>query len=150
MDLQQALYDRAKELGVTFLLNERVENVNLTELSLITKSAHEYSANLVIGTDGLWSRARECYLGTADYPKPTGDLAYRIVLSLDQIEDPVLRNWISNPEIHFWVGPRAHAVGYSLRGGNMYNIVLLVPNNLPPGVTKQSGNIKEMKELFEG
>jgi salicylate hydroxylase len=32
----------------------------------------------------------------------------------------------------------------------MYNIVLLVPDNLPPGVSKQSGSVEEMKELFVG
>lgn len=32
----------------------------------------------------------------------------------------------------------------------MYNLVLLVPDDLPPGVTKQPGNVEEMKLLFEG
>jgi salicylate hydroxylase len=89
-------------------------------------------------------------LGIADQPKPTGDLAYRIVLSLDQIEEPALRDWINHAEVHFWIGPGAHAVGYSLKAGKMYNLVLLVPDDLPPGVAKQPGNVAEMKQLFEG
>lgn len=150
VDLQQALYDRARELNVNLHLNERVDNVDPTGPSLTTKSGNQYSADLVVGADGLWSRTRECFLGTADQPKPTGDLAYRIVLSLDQIEDPTLQDWISKPEVHFWIGPGSHAVGYSLKGGDMYNIVLLVPDDLPSGVAKQPGNVEEMKELFEG
>lgn len=150
VDLQRALYDRAKDLNVDLHLNERVENVDPIGPSLTTKSGNKYSADLVIGADGLWSRTRECFLGTADQPKPTGDLAYRIVLSIDQIEDPALQSWISNPEVHFWIGPGCHAVGYSLKGGKMYNLVLLVPDDLPPGVAKQPGNVEEMKELFEG
>jgi salicylate hydroxylase len=150
VDLQRALYDRAQELGVRFHLDERVENVDPAGPSVTTKLGHKYHADLVVGADGLWSRTRECFLGTADEPKPTGDLAYRIVLSLDQIEDPVLRLWINKPEVHFWVGPGSHAVGYSLKGGHMYNLVLLVPDDLPPGVAKQSGNIEEMKKLFKG
>lgn len=51
--------------------------------------------------------------------------------------------------MHFWIGPGAHAVGYSLRGGNMYNIVLLVPDDLPVGVTRQPGSVEEMKALFK-
>jgi salicylate hydroxylase len=150
VDLQQALYERAQQLGVKFHLNERVQNVDPSVPSLTTISDHEYRADLIVGADGLWSRTRECFLGTADPPKPTGDLAYRIVLSLDQIKEPALRDWVSHPEVHFWIGPRSHAVGYSLRAGKMYNLVLLVPDDLPPGITKQPGNIEEMKLLFEG
>jgi salicylate hydroxylase len=150
VDLQQALYDQAQKLGVKFHLNQRVENVDPSGPSLTTISGHRYRTDLVVGADGLWSRTRECFLGIADQPKPTGDLAYRIVLSLDQIEEPALRDWINHAEVHFWIGPGAHAVGYSLKAGKMYNLVLLVPDDLPPGVAKQPGNVAEMKQLFEG
>ncbi|KAM0097604.1 hypothetical protein ACP6JE_007869 [Aspergillus fumigatus] len=149
-DLQQGLYQRAQQLGVKFHLNARVQSVDPAVPSLTTLSGHQYHADLIVGADGLWSRTRECFLGTADPPKPTGDLAYRIVLSLDQIKQSPLRDWVSHPEVHFWIGPRSHAVGYSLKAGKMYNLVLLVPDDLPPGVTKQPGNVEEMKLLFEG
>jgi salicylate hydroxylase len=41
-------------------------------------------------------------------------------------------------------------VAYSIRGGNMYNVVLLVPDDLEDGVAKMQGNVDEMKKLFEG
>ncbi|KAJ5792767.1 uncharacterized protein N7503_008745 [Penicillium pulvis] len=150
VDLQQALYERARQLGVEFQLNERVQNVDSSMPSVTTISGHEYHADLIVGADGLRSRTRECFLGTADSPKPTGDLAYRIVLCLDQIKEPALQDWVSHPEVHFWIGPRSHAVGYSLKAGKMYNLVLLVPDDLPPGISKQPGNVEEMKLLFEG
>ncbi|KAJ5107063.1 hypothetical protein N7456_003738 [Penicillium angulare] len=150
VDLQQALYERAKQLGVTFHLGERVQNVDSSVPSLTTTSGHEYHADLIVGADGLWSRTRECFLETADPPKPTGDLAYRIVLSLDQIKEPALQDRVRHPEVHFWIGPGCHAVGYSLKAGKMYNLVLLVPDDLPAGISKQPGNVEEMKLLFEG
>ncbi|KAJ5674336.1 uncharacterized protein N7477_004270 [Penicillium maclennaniae] len=150
VDLQQALYERAQQLGVKVHLNERVQHADLSVPSLTTTSGHEYHGDLIVGADGLWSRTRECFLGTADPPKPTGDLAYRIVLSLVQIKEPALQEWVSHPEVHFWIGPKSHAVGYSLRAGRMYNLVLLVPDDLPPNITKQPGNVEEMKLLFEG
>ncbi|KAK9447912.1 3-hydroxybenzoate 6-hydroxylase [Limtongia smithiae] len=148
VDLQKALYSRAVELGVKFHMNERVSSVDFSGPVVTTISGVQYSADLIVGADGLWSRTRECFLGAADSPKPTGDLAYRIVLTLDQVKDPALRRWISEPEVHFWIGASAHAVGYSLRSGEMYNIVLLVPDDLPAGVSKQAGNVDEMKQLF--
>ncbi|KAJ5279456.1 hypothetical protein N7478_004828 [Penicillium angulare] len=150
VDLQQALYERAKQLGVIFHLDERVQNVDSSVPSLTTSSGLEYHADLIVGADGLWSRTRECFLEAADPPRPTGDLAYRIVLSLDQIKEPALQDWVRHPELHFWIGPGCHAVGYSLKAGKMYNLVLLVPDDLPAGIKKQPGNVEEMRLLFEG
>ncbi|KAH3358019.1 hypothetical protein ACP6JD_002735 [Aspergillus fumigatus] len=150
VDLQQALFTRAKELGVTFHLNERVDSIDFATTTVQTLAGNRYTGDLIIAADGLWSRCRECFLGKKDAPLPTGDLAYRIVLTADQISDPELRAWVENPECHFWIGPGAHAVAYSLRNGRMFNIVLLVPDNLPPRVSRQSGSVEEMRKLFEG
>lgn len=150
VDLQQALFARAKQLGVKFHMNERVERIDFDTTTVYVVSGNTYSSDLIIAADGLWSRCRECFLGRKDEPLPTGDLAYRIVLSAEQIEDPELKRLVENPEVHFWVGPGAHAVAYSLRGGRMFNVVLLVPDNLPPGVSREAGSIEEMRGLFGG
>jgi salicylate hydroxylase len=81
---------------------------------------------------------------------PTGDLAYRIVLRLEDLKDDrELYEWVSKPSCNFWIGPDAHAVAYSVRGGTMLNIVLLVPDNLPAGVARQSGSVEEMRAIFK-
>ncbi|KAF7719711.1 Aromatic-ring hydroxylase-like protein [Penicillium ucsense] len=150
VDLQQALFERAQELGVTFHLGERIALVDFETTTVYSETGHQFTGDLIVAADGLWSRCREALVGHKDEPLPTGDLAYRIVLSADQIQDPELKALVENPEVHFWIGPGAHAVGYSVRGGKMYNIVLLVPDNLPPGVSRQAGSVDEMKELFVG
>ncbi|KAJ5925644.1 hypothetical protein N7454_008283 [Penicillium verhagenii] len=150
VDLQQALFARAKDLGVTFHLGERIERIDFDTTTVHSVAGKVFSGDLIIAADGLWSKCREAFVGKKDEPLPTGDLAYRIVLTADQITDPDLKSLVQNPECHFWIGPGAHAVGYSLRGGQMYNIVLLVPDNLPPGVSKQAGSVDEMRELFVG
>ena len=150
VDLQRALFERATALGVKFHMNERVQSIDFAGPTITTVSGHTYHGDLLVAADGLWSRSRECFLGVKDEPTPTGDLAYRIVLSLDQIQDEDLRSWVENPECHFWIGPNAHVVAYSLKGGKQLNIVLLVPDNLPPGVARQSGSVEEMRALFEG
>ncbi|KPI39218.1 3-hydroxybenzoate 6-hydroxylase [Cyphellophora attinorum] len=150
VDLQLALYDRARELGVHFNLGERVSTIDFDIPELVTMSGRSARGDLIIAADGLWSRSRALFTGTDEAPRPTGDLAYRVMLDLDQVNDPELRQWIQNPTVHFWIGPGAHAVGYSLRGGNMYNIVLLVPDDLPAGVSRQPGSVEEMRALFTG
>ncbi|KAK7202442.1 hypothetical protein BZA70DRAFT_285789 [Myxozyma melibiosi] len=150
VDLQRALYQRAIELGVTFHLGERVLSLETSKPRPVvcTQSGHQFSGDLVVAADGLWSKCREEFLHAKTSPLPTGDLAYRIVLTLDDIKSEKLREWVKNPEVHIWIGPGAHAVGYSLRAGQMYNIVLLVPDTLPQGVAKDEGNIEEMQALF--
>jgi salicylate hydroxylase len=150
VDLQQALFARAQDLGVTFHMSQKVDRVDFDATTVHTLAGKKYTGDLIIAADGLWSRCREAFVGKKDEPIPTGDLAYRIVLSTDQISDPDLRALVENPEVHFWAGPGAHAVAYSLRGGKMFNIVLLVPDNLPAGVSRQAGSVEEMRELFVG
>lgn len=149
-DLQKVLYDRAIELGVKVLLGCRISAVNQdSELQIVSDTREIYTCDLLVGADGLWSQCRQSLMGKTDEPLPTGDLAYRIVLTLDQITDPELREWISKPAVHFWIGPYSHVVGYSMRGGTMYNIVLLCPDNLPKGTSRQHGSVEEMRRLFK-
>ncbi|OAP58120.1 salicylate hydroxylase [Fonsecaea erecta] len=152
VDLQRILYHKAVSLGVDVQLDCRVSRVERTTTGpkLIFTSGREIQSDLVVGADGLWSKCRESMLNTADQPLPTGDLAYRIVLHLDKITDPELREWIANPQVHFWIGPYSHAVAYSIRCGTMYNIVLLCPDDLPQGLSRTTGSVDEMRALFAG
>ncbi|KAF2421252.1 FAD binding domain protein [Tothia fuscella] len=149
-DLQIAMVSRAHELGVKFHLGERVVSIDFEQPSITTKAGNRYSGDLIVAADGLWSRCREIYLGRSDPPLPTGDLAYRIVLTIDELKDEDLKQWVQNPEVHCWIGPGSHVVGYSLRASTTYNLVLLCPDNLPADVAKATGSIEEMKQLFIG
>lgn len=67
------------------------------------------------------------------------------------VADPDLRDLLlRTPAVSFWIGPRAHAVGYAVRGGRMYNLVLLCPDDLPEDVARQRGSLDEMRGLFRG
>ncbi|CZR47941.1 uncharacterized protein FPRO_13608 [Fusarium proliferatum ET1] len=148
VDLQLALYDKAKELGVQFKLGDRVKDIDFSIPEVSTEAGTKYTGDLIVAADGLWSKCRSKFLGSEDKPMPTGDLAYRVVLDAKDIDDPELREWVERPTVHFWIGPGAHAVGYSMRGGQMYNVVLLVPDDLPSDVSRQAGSVEEMRQLF--
>ena len=153
VDLQRLLYDRAIELGVDIRLGQRVASIthDRSRPTILLEADAAIECDLVVGADGLWSKCRESLLGTKDTPEPTGDLAFRIVLTLDQLQaDKKLYDWVAEPQCHFWAGPDAHAVGYSVRRGEMFNLVLLCPDDLPPNVSKQTGSVEEMRALFKG
>jgi salicylate hydroxylase len=109
-DLQIALVERAKEIGVKFFLGERVDAIDFDKTTVKTVAGNTYSGDLIVAADGLWSRCRELFIGRKDEPLPTGDLAYRIVLRTSELNDERLKTWIKEPECHFWAGPGSHAV----------------------------------------
>lgn len=149
VDLQLSLYERARQLGVQFRLGEKVDVIDVDAAEFTTESGHKAKADIIIAADGLWSKTAACFRGKKSAPLPTGDLAYRVVLNLDDVaDDPELIAWVNNPTVHFWIGPGTHVVGYSMRGGTMYNLVLLCPDNLPEGVSREPGDLEEMKALF--
>jgi salicylate hydroxylase len=160
VDLQQALVSRARELGVRVVLGARAKSINFDHQAqdgskkaivlAVGEGGSVFEADLVVAADGLWSMCRSLFLGRRDAPLPTGDVAFRIVLRIEQIHDERLRNLVKEPGVRFWVGPDAHVVAYSMRGGTMYNVVLLVPDDLDEGVARTEGNLNEMQKLFEG
>ncbi len=101
--------------------------------------------------DGLWSSIRPQFVGHDCSAILTGDLAYRIVINVEDITGPdraELEAFVARPTVDFWVGPHSHAVGYSMRGGRTYNLVFLCPDDLPEGVAKLPGDLDEMRALF--
>lgn len=120
--------------------------------SVVLEGGETIWADLVVGADGINSRLRELMLGHPDPPTPTGDLAYRLLLSTsDMLKDPELAPLVKNPQVNYWLGPDAHAVNYVLRGGELFNMVLLVPDDMPAdGASTLEGNVVEMRKLYEG
>ncbi|KAL3706300.1 hypothetical protein TMatcc_007310 [Talaromyces marneffei ATCC 18224] len=150
-DLQVAMAEKAKELGVDIKLGCKVESVNWDEEQARGPAEGEISVrgDIVLAADGIWSETRQYLLGKDIGPKPTGDLAYRILLDRESITDDTLRTWLGSPGINIWVGPEVHAVGYSIKGGRWLNLVLLVKDNLPEDVMKAEGDLAEMKAIFQ-
>ncbi|OIW25157.1 FAD/NAD(P)-binding domain-containing protein [Coniochaeta ligniaria NRRL 30616] len=154
-NLHKCLLDRAVELGATIKVNSRVENFVVSEdglsATVLLANGTSMTADLVVGADGIDSRLREALLGHPDPPVRTGDLAYRLLLNTkDMMADPELRPFIEDPQTNYWIGPDAHCVNYVLKGGELFNMVLLVPDDMPDGgPSTLVGSVDEMRALFK-
>lgn len=63
--------------------------------------------------------------GQPDLPRDTGDVAYRILIDGKALlADPDLSSLITEPATTSWCGPDAHLVGYPIRDGELYNLVI--------------------------
>jgi salicylate hydroxylase len=126
-DFHRAMLERAIELGVQVHINSQVTEVRFNPPPRVTVTGGKvYTADLVIGCDGLRSICREALVGRADPPHETGDIAYRILVPTEDMRrHKELHEFLESPAINFWMGPDGHAACYLLKGGNLYNIVLL-------------------------
>ncbi|KAJ4172406.1 hypothetical protein NW754_002604 [Fusarium falciforme] len=152
--LHGCLLDRSKELGVKILTGASVEKYAITDddttATVHLADGRTIVSDLVVGADGINSKLREQFLGKTDPPQLTGDLAYRLLLSTaEMLKDPDLRPFVENPQVNYWVGPDKHAVNYVLKGGELFNMVLLVPDDIPleQGNTLH-GTMDEMRAHF--
>ncbi|KAK7224318.1 hypothetical protein V2G26_012321 [Clonostachys chloroleuca] len=154
-NLHKCLLDRAVELGANIVTGANVSSYSISEESSTTvvylEDGRTFVIDLLVGADGINSKLREQFLGRADPPELTGDLAYRLLLSTSEmLKDPELRPFIENPQVNYWIGPDKHAVNYVLRGGKMFNMVLLVPDDIPADAGNTlKGDIPEMRAHFQ-
>ncbi|KAH8891390.1 FAD/NAD(P)-binding domain-containing protein [Thozetella sp. PMI_491] len=151
VDLQRSMVAKCKALGVGIQLDARAVNVDFASSEVTLHDGRKVQGDVVLLSDGLWSSIRHQFVGQYCPAILTGDLAYRIVIDVDDMTGPdkeELEAFVSNPTVDFWVGPLSHSVGYSMRGGKTYNLVFLCPDDLPEGVAKQPGDLAEMRALF--
>lgn len=131
------------------------------QCTVYTADGRSFTGDLVVGADGIHSRLRECLVGREDPPIPTGDLAYRLLLNTERMRaDPDLAPFVDAPQVNYWLGPDKHAVNYVLRGqprptaadaaepNLLFNMVLLVPDDLPAGADTLAGTRDEMRSHF--
>ena len=150
-DYHRILVEEAKRLGVSLLLGQNVVDIDFEKPAAYMTGGSSISADLIVGADGLKSVCRECMLGRPDPPHLTGDLAYRVIIPASAMRShPLLAPLVEKPAIQHWLGPSAHAVGYLLQGGNLFNVVLCCPDDLPEQVSVAKANVQEMRELFTG
>jgi len=148
-DYHRILVKEAKRLGVKIQLDSIVQRIDFDTPRVYIKNKPDFNADLLIGADGLKSVCREALLGRPDPPYLTGDLAYRITVPASAMrKDPILKGLVEQPNINIWMGPDSHAVCYLLKGGDLYNMVLVCPDNLPEFLNQAKADLNEMHEFF--
>ncbi|KAH8588928.1 FAD binding domain-containing protein [Bisporella sp. PMI_857] len=149
-DFHAILVSAALAAGVTIRLKSPVKSVDFARPALLLENGEEVLGDVILGADGLRSRCREALLGRKDPPVPCGSLAYRITLNEESLrghED--LRSLVDYPEFHSWMGPDSHVVFYPLRTGQLCNLVLVAPDNLPKFEDSAAANLAEITDLMK-
>ncbi|MEH6524342.1 NAD(P)/FAD-dependent oxidoreductase [Sulfitobacter sp.] len=113
-DLIDVLAQAAREHNVSFEMGAQVQTVtagDIPELTLVDGSSRR--AELIVGADGIHSRARQTLNGEDD-AFFTGQVAWRATIP----------NTVGHPDVAMvTMGTGRHLVSYPLRGGRMVNLV---------------------------
>lgn len=108
------------------------------------------TCDLLIGADGVKSFTRNFVVGKADAPQPTGDCAYRAVIPTSKLlADSSLSSLVEHAEMTGWMGPNRHIMGYSIRAKQLYNIVLVHPDDGSVESWEAKGSADKMRKDFE-
>ena len=125
-DLLNLLVDTARSReNITLITGCKVVEYDFERPAVKLQHGEWLSGDLVVCCDGIKSAVREVITGAPIEPMDTGDVAYRILVDAKPVlEDPQTRHLVTDPWATHWIGPEAHAVGYPLRGGELYNIII--------------------------
>lgn len=145
-DLHGAIHEAVKQHPlIRFHTSAQVEALDLEErrVTAVTRDGRRFSADAIIGCDGVKSVVRARLIG--DAPRVSGHVVYRAVVpAADMPED--LR-W-NAPVV--WAGPDCHLVHYPLRHGEQYNLVVTFHSREREEWGVSDGSKEEVMSYFEG
>lgn len=124
-------------------------------------SGEVYTGDVVVGADGktgaflircilsqtcvgLRSSVRDYVLGFHVDPEPTGDMAYRMTIPrerIEQLDDPYWTPSLQKNISRNWWGPDSHAVVYPVRNKTVWNLLLIRPDDLPPDTMTTTADV---------
>lgn len=127
-DIRRILFDEAIASGAIVYFGACIKRVDPSTGKIELENGDAYAADLIIGADGEHSICRESLLERQDPPCSSGDVVYRISVPSTLIEsDAIVASLVHKPTVHAWYGPDSHAVCYQLQKGDIFNIVLTLP-----------------------
>jgi salicylate hydroxylase len=128
-DLHAALLTAVRAAGVQLEVNQSLLNYEHSAQYVRRLSGDfDQKYDVLIGADGLWSRVREQMISDGA-PRATGHAAFRTLLPADAVPQA-----LRTPHVRTWWARDVHVVSYPLRGGSLWNLVVLA----------------EMPDSFEG
>lgn len=144
-DMHSLLLNAVRGQGSTDLhLDSRVIDItqDAAHVNVQTVQDRHFEAPLMVGADGLWSRARRQVIDNDVAPRVTGHLAFRAMVPQSDLP-AALRSQV----VTAWMGPDFHAVHYPVRSGDWLNVVCIVHGKVSgdPQSWDHSANASELR-----
>ncbi|KAI9249603.1 FAD dependent oxidoreductase domain-containing protein [Helicostylum pulchrum] len=148
-DYIKLLHDAAVNLGVKVIVNARVQLVDEETNSVVLYDGRSFQSDLVIGADGIRSKVRHAVIGDDEITPHSTNCAFRATISAEVMRsDPEISHLMNDVNSNFWIGPERHVVGYPIKNGTLYNLVMALPGVAAADKWNESGDLNEMKESY--
>lgn len=148
-DYIEVLYNAAIELGVEVIVNARVQSVDEENSRVELFDGRTFDADLIIGADGIRSKVRRAVIPNQEIMSYSTNYAYRATVPAEVMRsDPEIAHLMDECNSNFWIGPKRHLVGYPMKGGELYNLVLIVPGLTEADKWNEPGDLQEMRDSF--
>ena len=119
-DLHRVLLTAAQAAGVVIHTGQALLKYEHSAQYICRLDANlALKSDVLIGADGLWSKVREQLLADGP-PRATGHAAFRALIPADQMPQA-----LRTPHVRTWWARDVHVVSYPLRGGALWNLVVL-------------------------
>ncbi|KIH88774.1 salicylate hydroxylase [Sporothrix brasiliensis 5110] len=122
-ELHQIVFDYARdELQIPIHLGHYVEDYfeDGAQAGIVVKGGRRVYADVVVGADGVRSKARTLVLGYEDKPKSSGYAVWRAWFpNTDMMRDPRTRAFCANGDtFNGWIGPDVHFLFSTIKNGS--------------------------------
>ena len=130
------VYYYAKDvLGIPIRTGSRVVKYfeNGHNASVVLENGEKVTGDVVIGSDGVRSKARELVLGYFDKPRSSGYAIYRAWFPSEPLlKDPLTKGLVENGDTFTgWIGQDVHFLVATVKGGKDISWVLTHKVNFP-------------------
>jgi salicylate hydroxylase len=93
--------------------------------SVTLSTGEEITADVIVGADGIKSKARELVLGFKDHPRSSGYSCFRAYFPGSHLkDDPLCKDLTDHDCVNIWIGDDTHVVQNTLRNGEEFNWIL--------------------------
>jgi salicylate hydroxylase len=125
-DLHALLLNAVRKLGnVDLRLNAKISHITEQnqQVTIATEMGDSFTADALIGADGLWSRVRQHEIDDKA-PRATGHTAWRAMLPMAHVPHEMQQD-----QITAWLAPDSHTIAYPVQQGKSLNIVYCCEND---------------------
>lgn len=126
-EIHRIVYDHALGQGVEIRLGQEVtEYFENEEEAGVISNGERVAGDVVLGADGVRSKARALVLGYDDKPKPSGYAVYRAWMTSEGLaESDLTKDLVIHGDSHTgWLGPDIHFLAAAIKDGKEFSWVM--------------------------
>lgn len=102
-DYHDAFLQAVRDAGVLIHMGHEIVSFDEDRPSVTFADGREVEADVIVGADGIKSKARELVLGFTDKPKSSGYSCYRAYFPGGHLkEDPLCREFVDHDCVNIW------------------------------------------------